>query len=70
MIYCKSQTETAEKKNELQKIAITHVLMQFCKNEEYLNFPWLLDCSFTTCQDHGFWWLCWTWLGSQFHTQG
>ena len=33
MIYSKSQTEAAEKKKELRKIAVAHALMLFCKNE-------------------------------------
>ena len=37
IIYSKSRTETAEKKKELQKIAVAHALMQFCKNEGYLS---------------------------------
>ena len=32
IIYSKSRTETAEKKKELQKIAVAHALIQFCKN--------------------------------------
>ena len=36
-MYSKSQTEIAEKKNELRKIAVAHALMQFCKNEGYLS---------------------------------
>ena len=34
----------------------------------YLHFSWLLDCLFTRGQDHGFWWMYCTRLGSQFHT--
>ena len=37
IIYSESRTETAEKKKELQKIAVAHALMQFCKNEGYLS---------------------------------
>ena len=37
IICSKSRTETAEKKKELQKIAVAHALMQFCKNEGYLS---------------------------------
>ena len=37
IMYSKSQTEIAEKKNELRKIAVAHALMQFCKNEGYLS---------------------------------
>ena len=33
MIYSKSQTEAAEKKKELRKIAVAHAWMLFCKNE-------------------------------------
>lgn len=37
MINSKSQTETAEKKKELQKISVAHALIQFCKNEGRLS---------------------------------
>ena len=60
IIYPKSRTETAEKKKELQRIAVAHALMQFCKNEGYLS-PLLMsvrrmicDCSLTKCRDHNF----------------
>ena len=39
IICSKSRTETAEKKKELQKIAVAHALMQFCKMKDiYLHF--------------------------------
>ena len=48
MIYSKSQTETAEEKKDLSKVAVAHALMQFCKNKDiYLHSLWRLDCPFT-----------------------
>ena len=41
MINSKSRTETGEKKKKLGKIAVTHPLMQFCKNKIHLS-PLLL----------------------------
>ena len=68
IIYPKSRTETAEKKKELQRIAVAHALMQFCKNEGYLSpLLWRLDCFFSKCRDHDFLWMYCTRLGSQFH---
>ena len=48
MIYSKSRTKTAKKKEELRKIPMAHALMHFCRNEEYLSSLLIY---------HNFWWM-------------
>ena len=70
-MYSKARTETAEKKEELQNIALAHALMQFCKNEVHLSSSPLLVIGLFVqkCRNHDFRWMYCTRLDSQFYTR-